>query len=392
VTASDRVLCLNAGSSSLKFALWDHSGGEERCLLQGAVEQVGAPEGLLWLKGPGALEQQGRFVDHEAAFSAAWAAIEERSPHRPAAVGHRLVHGGPELFDPCWVDDRSLSILEAAIPFAPLHLPVEIAGIRAVAKLAPSLPQAVCFDTAFHRELPLVARRFALPKALAQSGIRRYGFHGLSCEYIVGHLGAALGSRAVIAHLGSGASLTAVHDGRSIDTTMGFSPTGGIPMGTRSGDLDPGLLLYLLGKYGDAKALERMVNHESGLLGISGLSADVRTLLAHRTEPDAALAIDLFCYGARKAVGGLAAALRGLDTLVFTGGIGEHAAQVRKSICIGLSHLGITLDEVANDGPVGSTVISQPHGSCRVWVVPTNEARMVARHVRSLLAQRQTPS
>jgi acetate kinase len=275
--------------------------------------------------------------------------------------------------------------LRRLTPFAPLHLPDEIAGIEAVTSRFSNLPQVACFDTAFHRSMPEVAQRFPLPRALWEEGIRRYGFHGISYEYIVRSLGDNLPSRIIIAHLGNGASMAALKDGSPMDTTMGFTPTGGFMMGTRCGDLDPGLILYLLQQqHFDGQRLERLVNHESGLLGVSGVSSDMKMLLERRdSEQDAALAVEMFCYQLRKHIGALTAVLRGLDLLVFTGGIGERAAPVRWEVCRGLEHLGIELDRGRNDAHADT--ISADHSRCVVRVIPTNEDLMIARHTHHLI-------
>ncbi len=380
------VLALNGGSSSLKLALFRCSPGGEARIAEGAAEQIGEGAGRVWL----GAEARGIVVDraqpspdHEAAIRAAFAALEEAGLPEPDAVGHRLVHGGPDHHAPARVDAALLASLRAAIPFAPLHLPAEIAAIAAVSERFPDLPQVVCFDTAFHNDLPEVARRFPLPRALSERGIRRYGFHGLSYEHVVDAVGAAALGRAVIAHLGSGASLAAVVDGAPHDTTMGLTPTGGVMMGTRSGDLDPGLLLHLLAAGADATSLERLLNHESGLLGVSGRTSDVKSLLARRaSDPDASLAIDMFVYQVRKAVGAFAAAMGGVDTLVFTGGIGEHAAEVRAEICMPLGHLGVHLDDARNRA--SAPIVSVEGSPCTVRVVPTDEERMIARHTARL--------
>jgi acetate kinase len=260
--------------------------------------------------------------------------------------------------------------------------------IEAVAAHFPDLPQVACFDTAFHSRMPKVAQRFALPGKLWEQGIKRYGFHGLSYEYVVGKLGAELGQRAVIAHLGNGSSMVALRDGISIDTSMGLTPTGGFMMGTRSGDLDPGVLLHLLSAGCSAEKLEALLNHEAGLLGVSGGSSEMRVLLEKRkTDPAAALAVQMFCYQVRKFVGAFAAALNGLDTLVFTGGIGEHAAEVRTEICSGLRYLGVALDGAANHR--NAEVISAAGGGCVVRVVETDEDLMIARHTRKVALTRR---
>jgi acetate kinase len=283
------------------------------------------------------------------------------------------------------VDAQLLAELRRLVAFAPLHLPSAIQGIEAAAARFPGLPQVACFDTAFHRRMPEVAQRFPLARDLWHEGIRRYGFHGLSYEYIVATLGAAAQGRLVIAHLGNGASLAAVLNGQPLDTTMGFTPTGGVMMGTRSGDLDPGVLIHLMRAKGyDAGQLDTLVNHQAGLLGVSGLSPDMKTLLDQRDrEPHAAQAVELFCYQLRKHIGALTGALGGLDTLVFTGGIGERAAPVRWEVCRGLAYLGIDLDPQKN--ALHADVISTPESACTIRVIPTNEDLMTARHTRTLL-------
>lgn len=378
------VLCLNAGSSSLKFSVWV---GEE-CVGQGEVEEIGRPDPVAWLKPAGGGERRlpGRWSDHGEAVDGVFKLLEEHALPEPAGVGHRLVHGGGSHLAPERVTADLLADLRALIPLAPLHLPSGIAGVEAVATRFPALPQAVCFDTAFHRDLPEVARRLALPRALADpAGLRRFGFHGLSYEYVMEHLGPAGRGRVIIAHLGNGASMAAVRDGRPVDTTMGFTPAGGFMMGTRTGDLDPGVLVYLAREKGyDASGLDHLVNKESGLLGVSGVSADMKTLLERRGRDEgAALAVAMFVYQARKQVGALAAALGGLDTLVFTGGIGERAAPVRAEICDGLGHLGVHLDPARN--AAHRSPASMPGGGGQVRIVTTREDLMIARHTRGVL-------
>ncbi len=376
-----RVLCLNAGSSSLKFALY---GGEER-IAQGAVERIGPGLGRVWLRGgAAAIDREGRFPDHPAAVQSGLAALDAAGLH-PQAVAHRLVHGGPVHHAPARIDTALLDSLRELVDFAPLHLPAEIAVIDALTRHYPGLPQVTCFDTHFHWELPEVARRLPLPRALHEQGVRRYGFHGLSYEYVVSTLGAAQLGRAVIAHLGNGASLVAVRDGHPVDTTMAFTPASGVMMGTRAGDVDPGVVLFLLARGASPAEVERVLTRESGLLGVSGASSDMKELLAARaTDPDASLAVEMFCWSCRKAVGALAAALGGLDTLVFTGGIGENAAPVRAGICAGLAHLGVTLDATSNQ--VGAPLLSAAGSRCAVRLVHTDEDLVIARHARRLLA------
>ena len=356
------ILALNVGSSSLKYAVF----ADEAVLLRGTLDRIGI----------------GGVPDHGVAVDSVLDELERRGVDRPSAVGHRLVHGGPDHAEPALVDDALLAALERVVAFAPLHLPIELRAIATVRARCGDLPQVACFDTGFHRTLPEVARRFALPSALFDAGIRRYGFHGLSYEYLAASLPPASLRRAVFAHLGNGASMVAVRNGNSIDTTMGLTPTGGLVMGTRTGDLDPGLLLYLLDHGYDARGLARLVDHEAGLLAISGTTSDMQKLLERRaTDPRAELAIDVFCYHARKSIGALATVVEGIETLVFTGGIGEHAPAVRSEICRGLGYLGIDLDGERN--LAGAPVIS--NGSCEVRVVRTDEERMIAHHTRRVV-------
>ena len=382
------VLCLNAGSSSLKFSVWD----DEKSLGEGEVEGIGRPEAFAWLQTPGAPPRRlpGHWTDHGEATASVFTLLGEHELPAPAGVGHRLVHGGRRHAAPERVTPTLIAELRALIPLAPLHLPSGLAGVEAVAARFPALPQAVCFDTAFHRDLPEIARRLPLPRDLADTaGVQRFGFHGLSYEYVLEWLGAAGRGRVVIAHLGSGASMAAVREGRAADTTMGFTPAGGFMMGTRTGDLDPGVLLYLMREKGyDALRLDRLVNKESGLLGVSGTSADMKTLLERRERDQAAaLAVAMFCYQVRKQVGAFAAALGGLDTLVFTGGIGERAAPVRAEICDGLGHLGVRLDPARN--AAHTDPLTAPGGGCAVRVVVTREDLMIARHSRAVLFARR---
>ncbi len=384
------VLVLNSGSSSLKFALFDCAQTESR-IADGAIEAIARDGGRLWLRtaADGLVIDRARTVaDPAAAIELAFAALAEAhvaTPQAIAAVGHRLVHGGPHHHAPARVDAALLAALQAAVAFAPLHLPAALRGIAAVSARFPGLPQVACFDTDFHHTLPEVARRLPLSRAIDDRGLRRYGFHGLSYESVVDTVGARQLGRAVLAHLGNGASMAAVVNGRSQDTTMGLTPTGGLMMGTRTGDLDPGVLLHLLATGEDAGSLARIVDHEAGLLGVSGRTADVKALLALRaTDRDAALAIDMFCHHARKAIGALTATMGGIDTLVFTGGIGEHAAAVRAQICGSLAHLGITLDAARNTA--ANAIISVDDSPCTVRVVPTDEERMIARHTARLVS------
>jgi len=378
-----RVLCVNSGSSSLKVALYE----DETAIASSAVEGIGLDEGRLTVRDASARvlhDQPGTFPDVDAAIRGALGTA--RFP-APDAAGHRVVHGGADHAAPERVTPELLAALRTLVPLAPLHLPAALRGIDAVSRRYPGLPQVACFDTAFHRRMPAVAQRLPLPRALGAKGIQRYGFHGLSYEYVVATIGAATLGRAVIAHLGNGASLAAVRDGLPIDTTMGFTPTGGLMMGTRSGDLDPGVLVHLLAHEGfDAERIQRLVDHESGLLGVSGTTSDMKTLLETRpTDPHAAEAIALFCYVLRKHIGALAAVLGGIDTLIFTGGIGERAAPVREETCGGLEHLGIQIDRERNARH--DPIISAPGSACTVRTVRTEEDLMIARHTRALVAR-----
>ncbi len=358
------VLALNSGSSSLKFGLYRAGAGVETLL----SETISLP-------------------DPRAAMAHVEKSLADAGLPPPDAVGHRIVHGGPALRQHCLIDDAVLAQLEAATAFAPLHIPASLAIIRLAQAHFPGLPQAACFDTTFHAGLPDVARVLPLPKDLLAQGIQRYGFHGLSCESILHQLADAPPARVIIAHLGNGASVTAVRDGRSVDTSMGLTPTGGVIMGTRSGDLDPGVLVHLLRqKKFDAAALEDFVDRRSGLLGISGIGSDMRRLHeAARSNPDARLAVAMFCYSVRKQVAAMIAALDGADLIVFTGGIGENDAEARAAICGGLSWIGIGLDAARNraaDDPI-STAASR----CAVRVLPSREDEQIARHAKTLVAK-----
>lgn len=388
------ILCFNSGSSSVKFTLFQYRGSKERLLAQGSVERIGLQAGLLLVFGPAKeilAESNRDFADHNVAVHAALDALDGMNLPRPDAVGHRVVHGGAERNSPTIVDQRLLAALKELIAFAPLHLPAEIQGIDAVSKRFPDILQVACFDTAFHRRMPEIAQRFPLPCNLWDQGVRKYGFHGLSYEYILDVLGEAARGRTIIAHLGNGASMAAVRDGHPLDTTMGLTPTGGLMMGTRCGDLDPGVLLYLLREEGRSVAgLDDLVNHQSGLQGVSGISSDMKTLLEMKnSDPRASLAVEMFCYHVRKHIGALAAVLEGLDTLVFTGGIGEQAAPVRQSVCRGLAYLGIQLAPELNKNHAGT--ISAAGSSCKVLVVPTDENLMIAKHTYNVSSDREGP-
>lgn len=335
------VLALNSGSSSLKFGVYRVSGKGIDTLLSGEAEGLGSGQASFSATG---VEQQPLTDDSMGGVLKRLEHVLEDA-RLPAlnAVGHRVVHGGPKLCRPCRIDDEVLDQLRQAAVFAPLHTPAALEVIETARKHFPGVPHVACFDTGFHADMPEVARVLPLPRELLGQGIRHYGFHGLSCESIVRQLGAELPKRLVIVHLGNGASVTAVRAGKSIDTSMGLTPSGGIIMGTRSGDIDPGVLIYLLReKHLDADALEKMIDHQSGLKGISGLASDMRKLHeAAGQNPAAKLAIDMFCQAARKQIAAMVAVLEGLDLLVFTGGIGEHDKEVRERICAGLKWLGL---------------------------------------------------
>ena len=382
------ILCFNTGTSSLKFAIYIVGDVEEVKLLSGAVERIGLSGGRIWIRGGNdepLVDSHRDFIGHTAAASSVVAAAKDLGIPTPAAVGHRVLHGGPDHTVCERVTRPLLADLRKLIPFAPLHLPSAIQCIEAVAERFPELPQVVCFDTAFHRRMPEVAQRFPLPHELWYEGIRRYGFHGLSYEFIMSALGGAGGGRLIMAHLGNTASLSAVLNGEPMDTTMGLTPTGGLMMATRSGDLDPGVLIHLMDEKGFFSGeIDEIVNRRAGLWGVSGISSDMKTLLEQREhEPRAAQAVELFCYQLRKYIGAMAAVLGGIDTLVFTGGIGEHAGPVRSEVCRGLSYLGINLDEQGN--ATDASVISRPGSACTVRVIPTNEDLMIARHTKKLL-------
>jgi acetate kinase len=376
------ILAINQGSSSIKFAGYDD--GLDAPVLSGKLERIGLPGGAFRVRdgaGSPLVDRRAELPGHQEALKILLDFLRERNLDL-RVVGHRVVHGGAAYDEPRLVTPELLDTLRSLIPLAPEHLPQEIAAIEAVARLHPGLPQVACFDTAFHRKMPRVAQLYGLPRELADQGILRYGFHGLSYEYIAGELPQG---RVIAAHLGNGASLAAIRDGASVDTSMGFTPTGGILMSTRSGDMDPSVILYLEREIKMApEQVAAILNERSGLLGVSGLSSDMTDLLAAESGNSAAAeAIAVFCYQARKYIGAYAAALDGVDTLVFTGGIGENAAPVRRRICQGLGFLGVRLDEQANDRNNG--VISGPESRVSVRVIRTNEELIVARHASRVL-------
>ncbi|WP_102224261.1 acetate/propionate family kinase [Acidimangrovimonas sediminis] len=385
---TDTVLTLNAGSSSLKFGLYRLRGGtaDPAPLADGHVDGLGSAPHLRIVETGAAHALDHRLpagADHGAILRLVldWIARHEDGL-RLVAAGHRVVHGGPAFTRPVVVTPETLTRLDALTPLAPLHQPHNLAPIRALAEAAPNLPQVACFDTAFHAGNAPVATHFALPRELTGAGIRRYGFHGLSYEYIASRLpdilGPVAGGRVVVAHLGNGASMCAMKDRRSVASTMGFTALDGLPMGTRSGAIDPGVLLYLMKEKGMGyEALSRLLYRESGLLGVSGISNDMRTLLAS-DAPEAREAVEIFTYRITRELGSLAAALGGLDALVFTGGIGEHAAPVREAVCRAADWLGLRFNPAANDA--GAHCLSSAGSAVAVWVIPTDEDLTIARH------------
>jgi acetate kinase len=394
VTPSRSVLTLNSGSSSIKFAVFPMGGGEP-ALLTGKAERIGLDGSSFHAtdaKGREAANQRQPLPDHAAALKLVIDCARAATTHTLAAAGHRLVRGGIQDRDPERVTPALMSRIRELIPYLPDHLPHQVAAIEAVEKLDPALAQVVCFDTAFHRTMPRLAQLYALPRELANEGILRFGFHGLSYEYVIGELTKQAGdtaarARIVIAHLGGGCSMAAIREGRSVDTTMGFTPTGGLMMSSRSGDLDPEVILYLLQRCNlTAAAVSEIVNRKAGLLGLSGGSSDMRDLMAREaSDPNAAEAIGLFCYQAKKFLGALVAVLGGIDTLVFTAGIGENAPGIRARICEGMGHLGLVIDPRANDANRG--LISAAGSPASIRVIPTNEELMIARHTIDLISQ-----
>ncbi len=389
---ADRViLVLNAGSSSIKFCAFRRSGAGLQRDLRGQLSGLTTAPHLVARRGDAVVADRRYGEEPMTHVRALGILLDCLRGELGAAVlegvGHRVVHGGLEFMAPTRVDPAVLARLTRYEPLAPLHQPHNLAAIRLLLEQLPSVPQVACFDTAFHRCIPDVAQRFALPPRFAEAGVRRYGFHGLSYEYVASVLPSldprAAGGRTVVFHLGNGASMCAMHGGRSVATTMGFTAVEGLPMGTRSGSLDPGVVLFLMDemKLG-VREIERLLYHESGLLGMSGISSDMRDLLG-RDEPAARLAVDVFVYRAARELGSLAAALGGLDAVVFTAGIGENQPEVRARICEQARWLGVELDSQANlaHGPR----ISTPGSRAAAWVVPTDEELMIARHVSGLL-------
>jgi acetate kinase len=371
----DLILVLNSGSSSLKFGVYRRGAknDDEEPLLTGSADGIGHDNGSLRIRSADGKTLAERKSTHESqseALRVLASAIAEHIHQQPVAVGHRVVHGGPDLLEHQLITPEVLNTLRAATHFAPVHIPQALKLIAAAQSIFPSAAQYACFDDIFHKTIPEVASHLPLPQRFFDAGIRRYGFHGISYESLVHHFGASLPARAIFAHLGNGASLCALRDGKSIDTTMGLTPTGGIPMGTRSGDLDPGVILYLIRNESlDADALEDLINHKSGLVGLSSGESDVKALeqRSQANDAKATLALDVFATAVRKVIGGYIALLGGIDLLVFTGGIGEHSARIRNAASSGLESLGLTAEKIK--------------------IVPTEEELQIARHCHTMMAR-----
>ncbi len=388
------ILILNAGSSSIKFALFPAGQQPERNdrVCEGSYEGLGHQVHFAAKDGAGNRlidEQLPEATTHEDVVAALLRWLDARFPDRElVAAGHRVVHGGTRYAGPVRIDAEVVAELTRLVPLAPLHQPHHLSAIAALAKLHPGLPQVACFDTSFHRSQSELVTEYALPRYLTEEGIRRYGFHGLSYEYIAGMLPEVIGEtaargRVVVAHLGAGASMCAIKEGRSVATTMGFTALDGLPMSRRCGDLDPGVVLYLMQQKGmSADAISELLYQSSGMLGVSGLTDDMKSLLAS-DQPNAAEAVSLFVYRIGRELGSLVAALGGLDALVFTAGIGEHAPEIRRRVCVDASWLGLELDEAAN--LTGGARITTAAAKTSAWVIPTDEDLMIARHTMSLI-------
>ncbi|HXJ02884.1 MAG TPA: acetate/propionate family kinase [Micropepsaceae bacterium] len=383
------VLALNSGSSSLKFGYYRVQSSRAERLLSGEAETTGDGDTKFHAQGAQGTELVSETLSlagQSAAVARIARLLSDSGMPAPAAIGHRIVHGGPKLRRHCLIDDAVLQQLESAAAFAPLHVPSALSVIRFAQEHFRGVPEVACFDTAFHAGLPDVARVLPIAKQWQAEGIQRYGFHGLSCESMVHQLGTDLPDRLIIAHLGNGASITAVKSGKSVDTSMGLTPTGGVIMGTRSGDLDPGVLVYLMReKKFDAAAIEDLVDRHSGLLGISGAGSDMRRLHeAAASNADARLAVAMFAYSVRKEIAAMIAVLAGVDCIVFTGGIGENDARTRLAICGDLAWAGVIIDPGRNS-PLNNP-ISDLQSQCKVLVLPTREEEQIARHAWALLS------
>jgi acetate kinase len=396
------ILTINSGSSSLKLGLYraDTHIADPQLLCGGATDAIGKPGGSLAITDAAGKTIHREDASHESqssAFAHAAQKLQQLSGTHPDAIGYRVVHGGPHLREHCRITPQVLDTLRAATHYAPLHIPGALALIDTASKLYPRVPTFACFDTAFHTTMPAEASTYAIPARFREQGVQRYGFHGLSYESVVATFGASSGAapaptvpaRLVVAHLGSGASLCAIAEGRSVDTSMGLTPTGGIPMGTRTGDLDPGVVLFLArAGHLDSNALESVLNHDSGLGGLSGGISDLRELTAAADKGSAAAiqAIAIFCRSIAKTIGSYAAVLGGLDCLVFTGGIGEHSALVREQVCRQLGFLGLAIHAEANHR--NAATISQPTSAARVQIIPADEDGRIAHHVHELLSRK----
>lgn len=391
--ARQAIVVLNAGSSSVKFSVFFKSHGTLELRIRGQIEAIFSAPRFVARDASGNRVSEKSWPDgtqlgHEGALGHLFEFLRGRADGVTLiGVGHRVVHGGLEYTHPVRVDASVLGALDRYVPLAPLHQPHNLAAIRAVLHRLPDVSQVACFDTAFHRTNPEIAQMFALPYALHEAGVRRYGFHGLSYEYIASVLpgidARAAHGRTVVLHLGNGASMCALQDGRSVASTMGFTAVDGLPMGTRTGNLDPGVVLYLMDERGmNARAVEKLLYQQSGLLGVSGVASDMRTLLAS-PEPRAKLAVDLYVYRIGRELGSLAAALGGLDAIVFTAGVGENSAEIRARVCRAAAWLGVDLDTAANQG--GGPRISTEASPVAAWTIPTNEELMIARHTERLL-------
>jgi acetate kinase len=395
------ILAINSGSSSLKLGLYRaDAGAPPQLLYRGATDAIGKPGGSLSITDAAGKTIHREDASHESqssAFAHAAQKLQQLSGTHPDAIGYRVVHGGPHLREHCRITPQVLDTLRAATHYAPLHIPGALALIDTASKLYPQVPAFACFDTAFHTTMPAEASTYAIPDRFREQGVQRYGFHGLSYESVVATFGAssaaapvpAVPARLVVAHLGNGASLCAIAEGRSVDTSMGLTPTGGIPMGTRTGDLDPGVVLFL-GRSGhlDSNALESVLNHDSGLAGLSDGISDLRelTAAADKGSATAKQAIVIFCRSIAKTIASYAAVLGGLDCLVFTGGIGEHSALVREQVCRQLGFVGLAIHAEANQR--NAATISQPTSAIRVQIIPADEDGRIAHHVHELLSRK----
>lgn len=395
---ADIILVLNAGSSSIKFCAFDGQAAEPEILLHGQAEGLYTAPRFIASDAKGSeigrkSWDEGAGIGHQGAIEYIAEFLRSHGEgHHLMAVGHRVVHGGMEFSQAVVVTPSVIGKLEKLTPLAPLHQPHNLAPIRILAKSRPELPQVACFDTAFHRSQPEVAQAFALPLSITERGVRRYGFHGLSYEYIAGVLpdfsSKAASGRTVVAHLGNGSSMCAISAGKSVASTMGFTAVDGLPMGTRCGNLDPGVILYLMDELKmDARAIENLIYKKSGLLGVSGISSDMRALLGS-DDPRARFAVALYTYRIGRELGSLAAAMQGIDALVFTAGIGEHSAFIRDRVCREAGWLGVELDPAANEA--GGPRISTPASKVSAWAIPTNEELMIARHTREAIGTART--